>query len=177
MATTPISELSPALEHYLKEVSRLQRHRNVARVRDLARGMRVAKSAVTAALRSLGEKGLVDYRPYDPAILTPAGRARVEKLELRYRVLVTFLGDVLDLDPHEADETACAMEHAIGSVALERLICFLAFVGKGGRRRGGWLQRFRAFLRGGDEGQICRKVVDEFLQDIQDGIDGSRPTA
>jgi len=164
-------DLSPTLENYLKGVHRLEGRDRYARVRDLARDLRVAKPAVTVALRRLAEKGLVDYRPYEPARLTAAGRAHVRQIMLRYRVLITFFGDVLGLDEKVADATACAMEHSLDPPALERLICFLAFAGC--RRKGGvdLSRRFRAFIADGEEQRVCDACVQEYLQDLEDPAD------
>ena len=54
-------DLSATLQDYLGVIHRLQRQRQFARVRDIAGELDVVKSAVTTALRSLADKGLVHY--------------------------------------------------------------------------------------------------------------------
>ena len=161
------SQLTPTLEDYLETIFGLQRERPFARVRDIASSLDVAKSAVTAALQSLSGKGLVDYEPYEPVTLTPAGRERGEKIALRHRVLTDFLGNVLGLEPARADSIACGMEHAVDRDALERFVCFLAFVGRPRGDGGSWLNEFQGFLERDDREQMCEQCIKAYLQSIE----------
>jgi len=58
-----MTTISPVLEDYLEVVLRFQREKHFARVSDISKAMEVGKSAVTAALKSLSGKGLVNYQP------------------------------------------------------------------------------------------------------------------
>jgi DtxR family Mn-dependent transcriptional regulator len=69
-----IKGLSATLENYLEAIFRLEEEKGFARVRDISSGLDVAKSAVTTALQSLSEKGLVRYEPYEPVRLSAEGR-------------------------------------------------------------------------------------------------------
>jgi DtxR family Mn-dependent transcriptional regulator len=159
-----VEGLSATLENYLEAIFRLEEQNGFARVRDISSGLDVAKSAVTTALQSLSEKGLVRYEPYEPVRLSAEGRREAGRIVLRHRVMKDFLRNVLDLDPERADSMACGMEHVIDRTALDRLVCFLAFVGS--RREGGesWLEEFRRFVRGETVDKACEECMQQYLQ-------------
>lgn len=160
-------QLTPTLENYLETIFELQRERPFARVRDIANTLSVAKSAVTAALQSLSQKGFVNYEPYEPVTLTSAGRKKGESIALRHRVLTDFLENVLGLEAPRADSMACGMEHAVDQDALERFVCFLAFVGRPHAGGGNWLKQFQDFLERDDRDQMCEQCIKGHLQSIE----------
>ncbi len=117
-------QLSPTLEDYLEVISRVISKRRVARVRDVAAAMGVHKSTVTAALKSLSEKGLVEYSPYEVTTLTASGRKAAAEVLRRHELIRDFLTDVLLIDEAVADANACRMEHAMDAEVLERFAMF-----------------------------------------------------
>lgn len=157
-------ELSTTLEDYLETIFRLERDRRFARVRDISAALNVAKSAVTTALQSLSDKGLVNYQPYEPVTLSAAGHETAARVVLRHEVMKDFLRNVLGLEAERAGTIACGMEHAIDRDALNRFVCFLAFVG---RRRGegeSWLEEFRRFIREGTAEKTCEECMQQYLE-------------
>jgi DtxR family Mn-dependent transcriptional regulator len=121
-------ELSATLEDYLETMRRVTAEKGAARVRDIAAALDVHKSTVTGALRSLSEKGLVDYAPYEIATLTPQGERIARRIARRHEVIRSFLMDVLSLDEDLAEANACRMEHGLDREVLERLRLFAEFV-------------------------------------------------
>ena len=69
-----VRNLSSSLEDYLEAIFNLTARNDVARSKDIADSLNVAKSSVTGALRTLAEKQLVNYKPYGYVTLTPPGR-------------------------------------------------------------------------------------------------------
>jgi len=159
-----MKQLSATLEDYLGVVLRFQREKRFARVSDIASALGVAKSAVTAALQSLGSKALINYQPYEPVTLTPEGEQQAEEILLRHRIILDFLEDVLAIQPKEAETIACEMEHAIHAAALERFVCFLAFIRTRSGRGQTWLKEFQHFTKSGAKGRTCRECIREYLR-------------
>jgi len=126
MADAP--HLSSALEDYLEAMARVSAQKGAARVRDIAAALSVHKSSVTAALRALSQKGLVDYAPYEIATLTPQGQQVAERIARRHEVIRDFLVEVLSVDDDVAEANACRMEHDLDREVLERLRLFAEFV-------------------------------------------------
>ena len=119
--------LSSSLEDYLEAICHIVEEKGAARVKNIAQSMGVRSSSVTGALRTLSERGLVNYTPYDVVTLTDEGKSEAERIIRRHRVLHDFFRQVLGVSETEADAAACAMEHAISAKVLERLTDFLEF--------------------------------------------------
>ena len=128
-ATQPRS-LTASQEDYLEAILGLMRETGAARVRDIAKRRKVAKSSVTAALRSLAKRKLVHYQPYELVTLSDRGKLLAERVRRRHKILSDFLTGVLDADERIAEANACRIEHAVGVIVMERLSCFLEFMSK-----------------------------------------------
>jgi len=165
-------DLSPTLEDYLEAIYRIEREQRVARPRDISRAQNVAGSTVTAALQSLAEKGLINYEPYELITLTDEGRERAEELAIRHRIIRDFLENVLGLEAERADATACGMEHVIDREALERFVCFLAFMRPHSPDGAKSLERFRRFIKEGADGQTCKECVEEYMESLRRASQG-----
>lgn len=160
----PVNALSATLEDYLGIVLEFQREKRFARVSDISSTLGVAKSAVTVALQSLSAKGMLNYQPYEPVTLTREGQNRAEAILLRRRIILSFLQDVLAIEPRQAESITCKMEHAIAPPALEKFVGFLVFIGARSGRRKTWLNEFQSFTRNGIEGRTCRECVRQYLR-------------
>ena len=157
-------DLSPVLEDYLEVVLRLQREKHFARVSDISTTIEVGKSTVTAALKSLSRKGLVNYRSYEPVTLSKKGEELAEQILLRRRIIKDFLEKVLAVDKNRVEATACKMEHAVDKETLDRFVCFLAFISRA-RRKGKTLrEEFSQLIDGGIGNRSCQQCIDEYLK-------------
>lgn len=113
--------LSASLEDYIEAIFHIIAEKQAARAKDISRRFKVVGSSVTGALRSLEEKRLINYAPYDLITLTPAGRKAAEEVVHRHETLRDFFVNVLAVGYDEADEAACRIEHVIsekGSKAM-----------------------------------------------------------
>ena len=61
------------MEDYLEAILALERLHKVARAKDIAERLKVKRGTVTGALKSLAEKGMINYTPYSYITLTPKG--------------------------------------------------------------------------------------------------------
>lgn len=144
------SDVSERLENYLETILDLEQRHGAARVRDIARALSVHKSTVTASLRALSGKGLVNYAPYEMTTLTEEGRHIAASLRQNHHRISRFLSEVLLVDHQAAEENACRMEHVMDENILQRLVLFARFVKTGPRTGREWTRRFAAYLeRGG----------------------------
>lgn len=140
--------LSSSLEDYLETIFNLTAQGDVARSKDIAEAMNVAKSSVTGALRTLADKKLVNYKPYAYITLTKAGRQAAQKVAMKHHILKSFFSDILAVDPAVAQEAACKAEHALGTDIADRLMDFIEFVTHTDNENGYNLaDEFRAFCR------------------------------
>jgi len=114
-------ELTSNMEDYLEVIMHLQEEQKVARVRDVARRLKVKMPSVTGAMKGLAEKGLVNYERYSYLTLTEAGEKIAREVGERHKTFYSFLTDVLKLDQKTAELDACRLEHVTSRKTFERL--------------------------------------------------------
>lgn len=119
--------LSESLEMYLKAIYTVEQRKKAARVTDIAGELGVMGSSVTAALRSLRDRELINYSPYDIITLTESGEAIAQEVVQKYATLKDFFVKVLGMDELRAEEDACHMEHRVSPQLFERLTRFVEY--------------------------------------------------
>jgi len=154
--------LTPAMEDYLEAIFNLSREKRVVRVKDIAKRLGVKMPTVTSMLKTLSERGLIDYEKYEYLELTQKGSAVGEEIDRRHHVLRSFLTDILKIDLEKADEEACKMEHAISSSTLERFIEFMEFIQFCPRVGLDWLEYFDEYRLHGQERDKCLARMKKF---------------
>ncbi len=159
--------LTASLEDYLEAIFRIISEKQAVRPKDIARRLKVSNSSVTGALRSLAEKGFINYSPYDVIVLTADGKRAAEDVVRRHEALRDFFVKVLAVEYDAADEAACKMEHAIPKAILERLIDFANFVEVCPRAGTGWIAGFRYYCDHSDTQENCEKCVSVILEEIR----------
>jgi Mn-dependent DtxR family transcriptional regulator len=118
--------LSSSLEDYLEAIYNLQQMEGDAvRLTDVAQHLSVSKASVNRAIGSLKQSGLVLHEHYGTLSLTPNGRAQAKDIYRRHTVLRSFLVNNLGVDEKQAEEEACAMEHALSTSTVDKWVFFL----------------------------------------------------
>jgi len=112
---------SESLENYLRVLYELRMNNDVARVKDIARAMRVRTASVVEAVKKLKERGLVEHERYGYIKLTQNGVLQAHKVYERHRTIFRFLTEVLSVDDQEAEELACGIEHHLTDYLVSRL--------------------------------------------------------
>jgi DtxR family Mn-dependent transcriptional regulator len=161
------SELSDNLENYLEVILDLEEKHKVARAKDIAERLNIQRGSVTGALKSLAQKGFIDYEPYSFITLTPEGRKIAEDVTYRHKVIKSFLRKVLQIDEETAEMTACRMEHAVDPLTTERLVCFIEYIFTCPRAGEDWIESFIQFCSTKDlskkDCQLCVKTLKSQL--------------
>ena len=159
--------LSSNMEDYLEAIFHISSEKQAARAKDIADRLKVNKSSVTGALRSLSEKGYVNYAPYDIITLTGKGKILAEDVVRRHETLKDFFIKILLLEENEAEDASCKIEHAISDKILNRIINFVEFVEicpRGGQE---WINGFRRHCEQGDTAIRCADSITMCLEDLQ----------
>lgn len=133
------------MEDYLEAIYNLANESNIARSKDIAKSLGVARSSVTGALRVLKQKGLANYKPYDYVTLTESGQAAAAEIVKKHNILKSFFINVLGIEPDIAQQAACKAEHALGPGIIEKLLSFIEFVTQSGEKGHDLLNEFRKF--------------------------------
>jgi DtxR family transcriptional regulator, Mn-dependent transcriptional regulator len=116
--------ISSTLEDYLETILVLTNEKGAARVRDISVCLGVHKSTVTSALKSLCDKGLLNYAPYEIATLTDEGKKIAKGVRRIHKTIYRFLKDTLLLDEETAEQNACRLEHVMDRKVVDRLVLF-----------------------------------------------------
>lgn len=121
--------ISSAHEDYLEAIYCLKKTHAQAdggiRSVDVAQDLGVSKASVNKAITTLKEHGLVQQSHYGHIVLTETGNAYARDIFRSHRALKTFLEKCLGVDTRQADDEACAMEHALSYDTQQRLISYL----------------------------------------------------
>jgi len=164
---TAAETLTASLEDYLEAIFHIIAEKQAVRPKDIARRLKVSNSSVTGALRSLADRELINYAPYDVISLTPSGKTAAKDVVRRHEVLRDFFVKVLAVEETEADKAACQMEHSITKVILERFIQFAEFVEvcpRGGEK---WIAGFGHHCDYGGTQENCEKCVSLILDEVK----------
>jgi DtxR family Mn-dependent transcriptional regulator len=134
--------LSASLEDYLKAIFNVVAEKQAARAKDISARLGVSNSSVTGALRTLADRGLINYAPYDLITLTRMGQTAARDVIRRHDALRDFFVKVLAVDGETAEVGACKMEHEIPPAIVERFIQFVDFVEVCPRAGAEWIHGF-----------------------------------
>jgi DtxR family Mn-dependent transcriptional regulator len=134
--------LTPAMEDYLEAIYCIGQGKKVVRVKNIASRIGVTMPTVTSMLKSLNQKGFVDYEKREYLELTPEGERVGREINRRHQVLLSFLIEILGVDPEVADGEACRIEHGIGARTMDRLVRFINFIETCPRTGPDWIKAF-----------------------------------
>ena len=159
--------LTPTMENYLEAIYNLDNEKRGVRVKDIAKRLGVKMPTVTNMLKTLNDRGMVNYERYEYLELTEKGADVGEEIDRRHQILRNFLTDILGIDFDKADEEACSMEHAVGPATMDRLVAFMEFIQSCPRTGDNWLERFEEFRMFGRNHAICLKHMKSFADEFE----------
>lgn len=107
-------------EDYLEAVLMLQKQKGMVRSIDLARHMGFSKPSISHAVGTLREGGFLTVDEDGHLHLTDAGRKVAEKIYERHQFFTTHLIE-LGVDPVQAEQDACRLEHVISEESYQVL--------------------------------------------------------
>lgn len=120
-----LTTLSKSEREALKGIYRLSKDGEDAHTGALADRMGLSPGTVTATVKRLAERGLVDHKPYKGVELTDAGRRAALGAIRRHRIVERFLADMLGYAWNEADRLATSFEHDLPQEVEDRLFVAL----------------------------------------------------
>src|SRR3954447_23887230 len=109
----------------LKAIYRLTRSGDGAHTGDLAEALGVSPGTVTATIKRLADRDIVDHRPYRGVELTREGSQLSVAAIRRHRIVERFLADMLGYAWNEADRLAGSFEHDLPQEVEDRLFVAL----------------------------------------------------
>ena len=119
-----LASLSKSDREALKAIYRLARDGG-AHTGLLAERLGLAPGTVTATVKRLADRGLVDHEPYHGVEMTTAGNRVAIAAIRRHRIVERFLADMLGYAWNEADRLATNFEHELPQEVEDRLFVAL----------------------------------------------------
>jgi DtxR family Mn-dependent transcriptional regulator len=110
---------------YRLTVSRSGNGTGEAHTGALAEALGLSPGTVTATVKRLADRGLVDHKPYRGVELTGTGRRAAVGAIRRHRIVERFLSDMLGYAWNEADRLAATIEHDLPQEVEDRLFIAL----------------------------------------------------
>jgi DtxR family transcriptional regulator, Mn-dependent transcriptional regulator len=114
-------DLSKSDRELLKAIYRLSKDGSDVHTGELALKLGVTPGTVTASVKRLAERALIDHRPYRGVELTDEGRKAAVGAIRRHRIVERFLSDMLGYAWNEADRLAANFEHELPQEVEDRL--------------------------------------------------------
>jgi len=106
-------------EDYIKKIYSLAGKGKSVTTTELARHLKIGNGSVTAMMKKLAAKRLIEYEPYRGVSITKAGRHLALRVVRRHRLWEMFLARFLGYSWEEIHEEAERLEH-VTSDELER---------------------------------------------------------
>ncbi|MFY9430523.1 metal-dependent transcriptional regulator [Acetomicrobium sp.] len=150
-----MSRLTPRKEDYIKAIYKLSERNRAVRIKDIAQVMGVRAPTVVGIVSMLKEDGYVEQEPYGYLELTALGREKAKTLIQKEQLIYKFFEDVLELPSDEAKDNACAIEHYISPICLERFLSFIEFLSTCPHAKPKFLEHFRKFINDGDDKNLA----------------------
>ncbi|MDO5575462.1 MAG: DtxR family transcriptional regulator [Fibrobacter sp.] len=124
------SSLTPTLEDYLEAIYQISLFNKVARSMEIADKLNVKRSSVTVALKSLADKGLINYQARSYITLTENGMNAARCVDRKHRILSDLFVTLFKMPLEEADKAACGMEHGMTSEVCKKLSALMGVLRK-----------------------------------------------
>ncbi len=119
--------ISSTVEDYLKAVLKMEDMNEKASTSNVARHLEVADATVTDMLRKLQKAGLLEYKPYYGAALTPQGRVVALKILRRHRLIELFLHQVMGYGWEQVHDEAEKLEHVVSDFFVQQVDSLLNY--------------------------------------------------
>ena len=160
------NKLTSTQAAYLLAVYELEKEHRIARVGSIAKALKVGLSSVSAALKTLADKNLLNYAPHNYITLTGDGLNLSQELTKRKIVLYDFLHNTLALSPTDADRNAHRLEQAIDSLTYGRLLDFINFINTCPRAGEEWRAGFKKRCHEPLDVENCEPCLEQNLENF-----------
>src|ERR671914_1470932 len=115
------SELSAAIQDYLKEIYKLQASGERPTTTAIARRLGVAPSSATSMVKKLAALGLAEHAPYRGIELSDAGTKIALEVIRHHRLLEQYLAETLGLSIDAVHAEADRLEHVLSEELEARI--------------------------------------------------------
>lgn len=163
------NQITHSAAHYLMAIKQLLEDNGYARVTDIAKALNITRGSCSISLKPLKKRGYVVEDENRFLKLSEEGQRLAELVELNDKLLEVLFGEVLGVDPDQAEIDACKIEHLLSIESSRRLSVFI----RTWRENSPEVQAFRKKLKkqnpdcAGDTAhcELCKSICLEPLSD------------
>lgn len=119
------NQITHSAAHYLMAIRQLLDDYGYARVTDIAKSLNITRGSCSISLKPLKKRGLVVEDENRFLKLSEEGQRLAELVELNDKLLEILFGEVLGVDPDQAEIDACKIEHLLSIETSTRLSTFV----------------------------------------------------
>jgi len=120
-------KLTKSIEDYLEAMYNLKKAKGIIRVNDIAEELNVKPPSVVEAVNKISKLKLVSRKKYGEIKLNKKGIKIAETIIYKHTTLKKFL-KILDVDNETAEREACAMEHILSDLTINKIEKFTEFI-------------------------------------------------
>ncbi|MCD6450554.1 MAG: DtxR family transcriptional regulator [Thermotogaceae bacterium] len=119
-----------SMENYLRVIYEVQLERDIVRIKDIIKRLKVSTPSAVEAVRKLAEKGFVIHEKRSYIKLTQSGIIEAQKIYQNHKVLFRFFKEILNMTEEESEHFSCVMEHHVNEQHVEKIKAFIEFFNK-----------------------------------------------
>lgn len=160
------NELTESLEKYLLAIYEIVKCNKAARVKDVSNYLKIGGPATSDAVKTLAQRGFINYVPYGIITITEKGEKRAEEKIFRHKTISNFLDKVLQVK--NIEQSAKDIEYSMPEDVLEKFVKFLTFMENCSCKEPKWVKSYRYYSENGQMQNNCLKCMK-----MQENFDNS----
>ena len=154
-----MKDLTQSLEKYLNAVYEIIETNTAARIKDVVKKLNVGMASTSQAIKTLTQKGYLNYEPYGVITMTPKGKQAIMKKLKRHEIICNFLEKCLLMDKKTIESSANNIEFSMTEEVLERFVEYLTFMQKCSCKEPKWIKSFQYFINNGRMQDKCTQCI------------------
>lgn len=158
-------KLTESLEKYLLAIYEIVKTNQAARVKDVSNYLKIGGPATSDAVKTLAQRGYINYVPYGIITISPKGLQKAEEKILRHKTILNFLEKVLLIESEKVETSSTQIEYSMPEDVLDKFVQFLSFMEKCSCKEPKWVKSYKYFTQKGkmqDKCQDCMKNKETF---------------
>lgn len=153
------NKLTESLEKYLLAIYEIVKVNKAARVKDVSDYLKIGGPSTSEAVKTLAQKGYVNYVPYGIITITDKGIEKAENKIKRHNIICDFLENVLMTDKNKINENADKIEYSLPDEVLDKFVQFLSFTTKCSCKRPKWMESCKHYISNGEMKDKCNTCM------------------
>jgi len=158
------NKLTIGLEKYLLAIYEIVKTNKAARVKDVSNYLKIGGPATSDAIKSLNEKGYINYVPYGIITITSKGTKYAKEKLKNHDIISKFFENVLNVNSKDAQDGAKAIEYSLSDEILKKFVQYLTFQDMCSCKTPKWKKSYEYYSKHNEmqlKCQDCMKSINE----------------